>query len=116
LRQIKARWPALIILGTMRMRLGTGLCAITVALFCAALSPCAHAQLALSQDPGAIARPTPRPSYPMTFSDEAAQTLGIHDGRWDAFSLAPKDKDAVPTVRGGLSGKGPNLQIILKTN
>jgi hypothetical protein len=98
------------------MRVRTELCAIVIVAFCAALSPCAHAQLAQGQDPHNIAHPTPQPSYPMTFSDEAAQTLGIHDGRLDAFSLTPKGDSPIPTVRGGLSGKGPNLQIILKTN
>ena len=86
-----------------------------IAIFGAVLPYCAHAQLSAPDVPQVI-KPTPRPPYAMNYTDEAAQSLGIHDSRMDAFSLTPKSGSGMPFVRGGLNGKGPNLQIILKTN
>lgn len=61
-------------------------------------------------------KPTPHPFYPMTFSDEISQTLGIHEGRLDAFTLTPKGDIAAPTIRGGLVKGGPSIRFILKMN
>ena len=69
-------------------------------------------QSALSY-PGAP-KPTsndPKPPYPMNYTDEAAQTLGVKDGRWDLFSSHPAANNVfMPAVSGSVSGKGAMLR------
>jgi len=52
------------------------------------------------------------PRYPMTYADEAAQTLGIANGRMDVFSLSPGRGDSlVPRVHGGIEGGKAALKL-----
>jgi hypothetical protein len=44
--------------------------------------------------------------YAMNYVDEAAQTLGVRDGRWEAFQ--PRS-GAMPALKGGLDGGRPML-------
>ena len=44
--------------------------------------------------------------YAMNYTDEAARTLGVKDGRWEAFE--PRSGD-MPSVKGGLDGGRPML-------
>ena len=44
--------------------------------------------------------------YAMNYADEAAQTLGVRDGRWEAFR--PRS-GYMPTLKGGLDGGRPML-------
>jgi hypothetical protein len=59
----------------------------------------------------------PNAPYAMNYSDEVAQTLGIHDGRLDAFSIAPPPKEnLMPTLRGGVGKSGATVQLRWKTD
>jgi hypothetical protein len=44
--------------------------------------------------------------YAMNYTDEAAQKLGVKDGRWEAFE--PRSGD-MPSLKGGLDGGRPML-------
>jgi len=44
--------------------------------------------------------------YAMNYTDEAAQTLGVREGRWEAFE--PRSAD-LPSLKGGLDGGRPML-------
>ena len=50
--------------------------------------------------------------YPMNYTDEAAQTLGIRDGRMDLFSSRPiANNPLIPVLSGGISGNGAMLRL-----
>jgi len=44
----------------------------------------------------------PQP-YAMNYTDEAARTLGIQGGKWEAFSTNSRDP-LTPSLRGGIEG------------
>lgn len=44
--------------------------------------------------------------YALTYADEAAQTLGVKEGKWEAFT--PRSSD-MPSVKGSLDGGRPML-------
>jgi hypothetical protein len=44
----------------------------------------------------------PQP-YPMSYSEEAAKSLGVQGGKWDAFSTHSRDP-FMPNLRGGIDG------------
>ncbi|HJS45803.1 MAG TPA: hypothetical protein VJ753_05320 [Rhizomicrobium sp.] len=44
--------------------------------------------------------------YTMNYADEAAQTLGVRDGKWEAFT--PRSSD-MPSVKGSLDSGRPML-------
>jgi hypothetical protein len=44
----------------------------------------------------------------MSYSDEAAQRLGLADGRWEAFN---SQSPAGPTFKGGLDTRGAVLRL-----
>ncbi|MFO1246952.1 MAG: hypothetical protein U1E93_01740 [Alphaproteobacteria bacterium] len=48
------------------------------------------------------------PPYAMRYTDEAAQTLGMTDGKWEAY--APTSP-LLPRVNGGLDGGRPTLKL-----
>jgi len=41
--------------------------------------------------------------YAMNYSDEAAQTLGVKSGKWEAFSTQTHNP-MMPNFRGGIDG------------
>ena len=45
--------------------------------------------------------------YAMNYSDEAAQRLGLADGRWEAF----KSQSAGATLKGGFDTRGAVLRL-----
>ena len=49
-----------------------------------------------------------RQPYAMNYSDEAAQRLGLADGRWEAFQ---SQSVAGPTLKGGLDARGAVLRL-----
>lgn len=52
-----------------------------------------------------VAANQPQP-YAMNYADEAAQSLGMKEGKWEAF----QSRDSLmPSVRGGLDGGRPTL-------
>ena len=46
--------------------------------------------------------------YPMRYTDEAAQTLGVKNGKWEAFTPS---SPLMPRVNGGLDGGRPMLRL-----
>jgi hypothetical protein len=46
------------------------------------------------------------PRYAMNYVDEAAQTLGIHEGQWEAF--APRSSN-MPSLMGSMKSGRPML-------
>ena len=47
----------------------------------------------------------PQP-YAMNYADQAAETLGVRDGKWEAFT--PRSSD-MPSVKGSMDGGRPML-------
>ena len=48
------------------------------------------------------------PRYAMNYVDEAAQTLGIHEGQWEAF--APRSSN-LPSLTGSMKSGRPMLVL-----
>jgi hypothetical protein len=46
--------------------------------------------------------------YPMRYTDEAAQSLGMKDGKWEAFTPA---SPLMPRINGGLEGGRPMVHL-----
>lgn len=60
-----------------------------------------------SQPPTALPAP-----YPMNYTDEAAETLGIKNGHLDVFSAQPKTNDSLlPNLSGGVDHDGAMLKL-----
>lgn len=52
------------------------------------------------------------PRYPMSYAEEAAQSLGIVNGRMDLFSLEPGHGDSLtPRIHGGIEGGKATLKL-----
>ena len=52
------------------------------------------------------------PPYPMSYIDEAAQTLGVKNGRLDLFSSHPAENNVfMPVISGSVSSKGAMLRL-----
>jgi len=50
--------------------------------------------------------------YAMNYADEAAQSLGVRDGRVDIFTAQPADNQSyLPTFSAGLGGDGAMLKL-----
>ena len=49
------------------------------------------------------------PRYAMNYVDEAAQTLGIHEGQWEAF--APRSSN-MPSLTGSMKSGRPMLILL----
>jgi hypothetical protein len=56
-----------------------------------------------------LAQNKPQP-YPMNYADEAAQTLGVKDGRWEAFATRSRDP-LMPSLRGGIMDGAAMLRL-----
>jgi hypothetical protein len=52
----------------------------------------------------------PSQPYAMNYSEEAAQTLGVHDGKWEAFSTQSSDP-LVPSLKGGIDHGGAMISL-----
>ncbi|HEY0266841.1 MAG TPA: hypothetical protein VGC16_08825 [Rhizomicrobium sp.] len=55
----------------------------------------------------ADAQPQP---YAMNYSDEAAQSLGVHDGKWEAFDTRSTDP-LVPSFKGGVDNGAAMIKL-----
>ena len=53
----------------------------------------------------------PTQPYAMNFTDEAAQTLGVHSGRWEAFDTGPSRNGMAPNLSGGIDRGHPMIQL-----
>jgi hypothetical protein len=51
----------------------------------------------------------PQP-YAMTYTDEAAQSLGVKDGRWEAFDTR-SNNPLVPSLKGGVDHGGAMVRL-----
>jgi hypothetical protein len=50
--------------------------------------------------------------YAMNYADEAAQTIGVRNGRLDVFSTKPAENQPyLPSLSGGVSGDGAMLKL-----
>jgi hypothetical protein len=56
-----------------------------------------------------LAQNKPQP-YPMNYADEAAQTLGVKDGRWDAFATHSRDP-LMPSLKGGIDNGAAMVKL-----
>ena len=53
-----------------------------------------------------------RPAYAMSYADEAAQSLGVRGGRWDAFDTGTSSSDPfMPALRGGVDRGGAMIRL-----
>jgi hypothetical protein len=95
---------------------------ISVALLAASLSPALARQTyvdgAVSGSPmdypGAPkpVRDNAATPYAMSYSDEAAQAIGVRDGHIDVFSTKPSEnRSYLPSFSGGLGGGGAMLKL-----
>jgi hypothetical protein len=48
--------------------------------------------------------------YAMNYTDEAAQSLGVKDGKWEAFSTGPSDS-LLPSVNAGADSGGAMIRL-----
>ena len=55
------------------------------------------------------AQSAPSP-YAMSYTDEAAQRLGVRDGRWEAFDTRSSDP-LMPSLKGGVDHEGAMLKL-----
>jgi len=53
----------------------------------------------------------PSQPYAMNYSDEIAQTLGVKNGRWDAFDTGPSRNIFVPSLSGGVDRGGAMIKL-----
>jgi hypothetical protein len=53
----------------------------------------------------------PSQPYAMNYSDEIAQTLGVQNGRWDAFDTGPSRNIFVPSLSGGVDRGGAMIKL-----
>lgn len=49
--------------------------------------------------------------YPMSYSDEAAQNLGVRNGRMEFFNTGSQDSGLAPALTGGVDGGGAMLKL-----
>jgi len=52
----------------------------------------------------------PSQPYAMNYTDEAAQKLGIRDGKWEAFNGRSSDP-LMPSLKGGIDHGGPMISL-----
>jgi hypothetical protein len=48
--------------------------------------------------------------YAMNYTDEAAQRLGVQDGKWEAFATHSSDP-LMPSLRGGIDNGGAMIRL-----
>lgn len=66
----------------------------------------------IGQPPKRAAPQEPTPRYPMNYTDELAQRLGIEHGHMDVFSMTPGGEGGVmPTVKGGIDRNGAGVKL-----
>jgi hypothetical protein len=53
---------------------------------------------------------TQKQPYAMNYTDEAAQRLGVHDGRWEAFETRSSDP-LMPSFKGGVDSGGAMFKL-----
>src|ERR1700691_3493598 len=53
----------------------------------------------------------PTQPYAMNFTDEAAQTLGVHSGRWEAFDTGPSRNGTTTSLTGGINRGHAMIQL-----
>jgi hypothetical protein len=61
------------------------------------------------QQDARVAEQTAQP-YAMNYSDEAAQSLGVNDGKWEAFDTG-SSSSLMPSLKGGVDSSGAMVQL-----
>ncbi len=56
----------------------------------------------------------PTRPYSMNFTDEAAQTLGVKNGRWEAFDTGPSRNGLTTNLSGGIDRGHPMIKLQLR--
>ncbi|HJT43587.1 MAG TPA: hypothetical protein VJ750_08805 [Rhizomicrobium sp.] len=56
-----------------------------------------------------LAESQPQP-FAMNYTDQAARTLGVKDGKWEAFETHSGDP-LMPNLKGGIDGSGAMLRL-----
>ena len=60
----------------------------------------------------ALATDQEQPLYPMNYADEAARSLGVRGGRWEAFDTGPTSSSPfMPSLRGGVDSGGAMIRL-----
>lgn len=60
----------------------------------------------------AIADKDQQGPYAMNYADEAAQSLGVSHGRWDAFDTGTSSSNPfMPALKGGVDGGGAMIRL-----
>jgi len=53
-----------------------------------------------------------RTPYAMNYTDQAAQSLGVTAGHWEAFDTGQSSSDPLmPALRGGVDGGGAMIRL-----
>lgn len=101
----------------MKTRLLLSLCLFGAILgtpaFAAPAIPMQNHVAGILRYPGApkLVYDDPRPSpYAMSFVDEAAQSLGVRNGKMDVFSTQ-STSSYLPSISGGVGGDGAMLRL-----
>ena len=61
------------------------------------------------QTASALGDDTPQP-YPMNYAEEAAQTLGVSSGKWEAFDTG-SSAPLMPSLKGGVDAGGAMVRL-----
>jgi opacity protein-like surface antigen len=62
------------------------------------------------QQDAQIAEQTAQP-YAMNYSDEAARSLGVKDGKWEAFDTGSSSSALMPSLKGGVDSNGAMVKL-----
>ena len=82
----------------------------TISPNAAALGAAQHAATTNAANSAAASQPAP---YAMRYSDEAAQALGVKDGKWEAFTPSSV---LLPRVNGSLDSGRPMVSLQWRPN
>jgi hypothetical protein len=65
-----------------------------------------HEKMLKYKDQQASAQP-----YAMNYTDEAAHTIGVRDGRWEVIGTGISRSGVMPNVSGAIDGGNPMLKL-----
>ncbi len=61
------------------------------------------------QQTGTLGDTRPQP-YAMSYADEAARSLGVQDGHWEAFNTGASDS-LMPSLKGGVDNGSAMIRL-----
>lgn len=90
----------------------SALLAICLTLAAGGAAQAGNPLASIGQPPKKAAPQEPAPRYPMNYTDELAQRLGIEHGHMDVFSMTPGQENGVmPTIKGGIDRNGAGVKL-----